>query len=121
MLTKQNSSTLGVSMKAIKVLTVLICSLAAVAVHAQEKKFSPAKMSCADFVAVDEMYRPALVFWVAGVDKLGVKETDTMLVNTAHPVGEVVAEECKRDPQAPFMSKVRSMIKAKKISIFEHH
>jgi acid stress chaperone HdeA len=35
-------------------------------------------------------------------------------------VGEAVLEECTKDPQAPFMSKVRSMIKAKKISLFAH-
>jgi acid stress chaperone HdeA len=77
-------------------------------------------MTCADYVSVDEVYRPALVYWVAGVDKLGVKETDTMVVDTAHPVAETVAQACTQDPQAPFVSKVRSMIKAKKISLFQH-
>src|ERR1700753_1756377 len=75
------------------------------------KEMSPAKMKCEDFVAVDEVYRPALVYWVAGVDHLGVSETDTMVVDTAHPVGEMVAQECRKDPHAPFMKKVRSMIK----------
>jgi hypothetical protein len=57
---------------------------------------------------------------LAGVDKLGVKETDTIVVDTAHPVSETVAEACTKDPQASFVSKVRSMIKAKKISLFDH-
>jgi hypothetical protein len=42
------------------------------------------------------------------------------VIDTAHPVGEAVAEECKKDPHAPFMSKVRSMIKAHKVALFEH-
>jgi acid stress chaperone HdeA len=107
-------------MKSAKILTVLVCLGIAQAAIAQEKKVSPAKMSCSDYVAVDEVYRPALVYWVAGVDKLGVKETDTMVVDTAHPVAEMVAEECTKDPHASFMSKVRTMIKAKKLTLFEH-
>jgi acid stress chaperone HdeA len=108
-------------MKYIKAMAIVACLFAAHAASAQEKQLSPAKMSCADFVAVDEVYRPALVYWVAGVGKLGVKETDTMVVDTAHPVGEAVVEECRKDPHVRFMSKVRSMIKANKIALFDHH
>ncbi|MFM0201853.1 HdeA/HdeB family chaperone [Paraburkholderia fungorum] len=107
-------------MKSAKVLLVLVCIAAAQAASAQEKKVSPVKMTCADYVAVDEMYRPALIYWVAGVDKLGIKETDTIVVDTAHPVSETVAQACTEDPQASFVSKVRSMIKSKKISLFSH-
>jgi acid stress chaperone HdeA len=104
-----------------KILAVVACLFVAHAASAQEKQLSPAKMSCADFVSVDEVYRPALVYWVAGVDKLGVKETDTLVVDAAHPVGEAVVEGCKKDPHARFMSKVRSMIKSSKIALFDHH
>jgi acid stress chaperone HdeA len=107
-------------MKSAKILMVLICLAVAQAASAQEKSVSPAKMSCADYVAVDEAYRPALVYWVAGIDKLGVKETDTLVVDTAHPVGMTVMEACTQDPHASFVSKVRSMIKTKKLSLFEH-
>jgi acid stress chaperone HdeA len=110
----------GKIMKPAAVLAVLVCLAAAQTVSAQEKNVNPAKMSCSDFVAVDEVYQPALVYWVAGVDKLGVKETDTMVIDTAHPVGETVAEACIADPHASFMSKVRSMIKTKKLSLFAH-
>lgn len=108
-------------MKSMKVLAIVACLFVAHAASAQEKHLSPTKMSCADFVSVDEVYRPALVYWVAGVDKLGVKETDTMVFDTARPVGEAVVEECRKDPHARFMSKVRSMIKANKIALFDHH
>ena len=108
-------------MKSMKVLAILACLFAAHAASAQETHLSPSKMSCSDFVSVDEVYRPALVYWVAGVDKLGVRGTDTMVIDTAHPVGETVAQECKKDPQARFVSKVRSMIKNNQISLFDHH
>ena len=107
-------------MKYAKILLVIASLAVAQAASAQETKVSPAKMTCADYVSVDEVYRPALVYWVAGVDKLGVKETDTMVVDTAHPVAETVAQACTKDPQTPFVSKVRSMIKSKQISLFQH-
>jgi acid stress chaperone HdeA len=108
-------------MKSMKVLAIVACLFVAHAASAQEKPLSPAKMTCADFVSVDEVYRPSLVYWVAGVDKLGVRGTDTLVVDTAHPVGAVVAQACEKDPHAPFMSKVRSMIKTNQVTLFDHH
>ena len=84
------------------------------------KPMSPAKMKCEDFVAVDVAYQPALVYWVAGVDHLGVLETDTMVVDTATPIAAIVAE-CKKTPKASFKNKVRAMYKSHQIALFEHH
>jgi acid stress chaperone HdeA len=108
-------------MKTAAIVAVLTCLAIPLAANAQEQKINPAKMTCADYSMVDEVYRPALVYWVAGVDKLGVKETDTMVVDTAHPVAETVMEACQKDPKARFMTKVRSLIKENKISLFDHH
>jgi acid stress chaperone HdeA len=84
------------------------------------KEMSPAKMKCEDFVAVDEVYQPALVYWVAGVDPLGIRETDTMVVDTATPVALVVSE-CKKTPKASFKAKVRALYKSGQITLFDHH
>jgi len=84
------------------------------------KPVSPAKMKCEDFVAVDVAYQPALVYWVAGVDHLGVLETDTMVVDTATPIAAIVAE-CQKTPKASFKSKVRAMYKSHQIALFDHH
>jgi len=81
---------------------------------------SPSKMKCEDFVAVDSAYQPALVYWVAGVDHLGIKETDTMVVDTATPVAAIVGE-CKKSPKASFKSKVREMYKSGQVTLFDHH
>lgn len=84
------------------------------------KPMSPAKMTCEDFVAVDEVYRPTLVYWVAGVDKLGIRETDTMVADTATPI-TVIVEECKKTPNVAFKTKVRELYKSGKINLFDHH
>ncbi|MDR5816364.1 MULTISPECIES: HdeA/HdeB family chaperone [unclassified Caballeronia] len=108
-------------MKPAYVLMTLTCALAAQSVFADDQPVAPMKMTCEQFTQLDDAYRPALVYWVAGVDKLGIKETDRVVVDTAHPVGEIVATECKKDPNAPFVKKVRSMIKSNQISLFDHH
>ncbi|MEX3973766.1 HdeA/HdeB family chaperone [Paraburkholderia caribensis] len=97
----------------------LVIGVSSVA-HAAEQKIAPAKMTCADFVQVDDAYQPALVYWVAGVDKLGVTATETTVVDTMQPVAATVAQECRKDPQTRFMTKVRSMIKSKQIALFDH-
>jgi acid stress chaperone HdeA len=83
-------------------------------------QMSPSKMKCEDFVAVDAVYQPALVYWVAGVDHLGVTETDTMVVDTATPVALVVSE-CKKTPKMSFKTKVRQLYKSGQITLFDHH
>ena len=83
-------------------------------------EMSPAKMKCEDFVAVEAQYQPALVYWVAGVDHLGVRETDTMVVDTATPVAVIVGE-CKKTPKASFKTKVRELYKGGQITLFDHH
>jgi len=80
---------------------------------------SPAKMTCEEFVPVDGAYRPSLVYWVAGVDKLGIRETDTMVVDTATPIGAIV-DECKKTPKMAFKTKVRALYKSGRISLFDH-
>jgi len=81
---------------------------------------SPAKMKCEDFMAVDSAYQPSLIYWVAGVDHLGIKETDTMVVDTATPVAVIVGE-CEKTPKASFKSKVRELYKSGQITLFDHH
>jgi acid stress chaperone HdeA len=99
---------------------LLALVLAQPALGQSDKPMSPAKMTCEDFLAVDDVYRPTLVYWVAGVDKLGVRETDTMVVDTATPIG-VIVEECKKTPKMAFKTKVRDLYKSNRISLFDHH
>ncbi|SAK86190.1 putative acid stress chaperone HdeA precursor [Caballeronia temeraria] len=111
-------------MTLVKCIAASVCALAigaSTVARAAEQKIAPAKMTCADFVQVDEAYKPALVYWVAGVDKLGVTGTETTVVDTMQPVAATVAQECQKDPQTKFMTKVRSMIKSKQIALFDHH
>ena len=52
---------------------IALCGLvmASTAFAQTPKEVIPSKIKCNEFVATDEAYRPALVYWVAGVDELG--------------------------------------------------
>ncbi|KHJ64150.1 HdeA family protein [Burkholderia glumae] len=85
------------------------------------KTISPAKMVCADFETLDDAYKPAVIYWATGVDKLGVRETDQITIDTAHPVAEQVTEECKATPKVNIVDKIRMMAKAGKLSIYKRN
>ncbi|GAB7522627.1 HdeA/HdeB family chaperone [Paraburkholderia sp. 2C] len=99
----------------------VIAAVTAIPASAQSpQKTNPMKMKCEDFLAVDEAYKPAVVYYIAGVDKLGITETDTMTVDTATPIAVLVGE-CQKSPKASLHTKVRSMYKSGQLKLFEHH
>jgi len=86
-------------------------------------KVQPGKMKCEDFVALDDNYKPALVYWAAGVDRLGVKESDELVVDNEHPVALVV-DECKKTPKMSFMGKVKQLARSGRFNVVDkddHH
>jgi acid stress chaperone HdeA len=104
-------------MKSLSTLIVLCGVFAASTAFAQTpKEVTPSKMKCDEFVAAGQAYQPSLVYWVAGVDKLGVRENDKLVLDTVHPIDEIVAE-CKKTPDALFMNKVRQMYRNKQITL----
>ncbi|MGF6935934.1 acid stress chaperone HdeA [Paraburkholderia sp. UCT70] len=94
--------------------------LSPIALAKSVTKVQPGRMKCEDFVALDDNYKPALVFWAAGVDRLGVKETDELVMDTARPVALVV-EECKKTPKASFMGKIKQLARSGKFNLYDHH
>jgi len=76
-------------------------------------------MTCSEFVALEDVYKPAIIYWATGVDKLGVRETDQLTIDTAHPVAMEVTEECKKTPGTKVADKVKSMAKQGKLSILK--
>lgn len=103
----------------IAVATVAGLCFSSLAFAQATKPVKPAEMSCSDFLAVNDAYKPALVYWVSGTDKLGVSETVTTVVDAATPVAAAVGE-CQKRPQAPLAGIVRDLYKSGQISLFQH-
>ncbi|CAE6692911.1 Acid stress chaperone HdeA [Paraburkholderia domus] len=84
-----------------------------------KSRVQPEKMNCEDFLALADNYKPALLYWAAGVSKVDVKATDELIVDAANPVGLVV-DECKKSPQTSFMNKVRQLTKSGRLNVVAH-
>ena len=82
-------------------------------------KVRPAKMKCEDFMALADNYKPALVYWTAGVNQPGVKGADELVVDAANPVGLVV-DECKKTPKTSFMGKIKQLTKSGQFNVVDH-
>lgn len=82
-------------------------------------KVRPARMNCEDFLALADNYKPALLYWAAGVDRIDVKATDELVVDAVNPVGLVV-DECRKSPKTSFMSKVRQLTKSERLKVVDH-
>lgn len=83
------------------------------------KTITPAKMTCADFVTLEDAYKPAVVYWATGVDRLGVRETDQITIDTGHPIAEEITEACRATPKVKIVDKIRTLAKTGKLSIYK--
>jgi acid stress chaperone HdeA len=82
-------------------------------------KVKPMKMTCEEFVALDDSQKPAVVYYAAGVTSGGMQETDEVMVDTATPVATVV-EECKKTPKMKFLTKFKQLLKSGTVTVNYH-
>lgn len=65
-----------------------------------------ATMTCKQFVAIDEVSRPKVVYWAEGVSRKGRPQDAVMDIEETERLIPVVTEQCRRAPQASFMTKL---------------
>lgn len=70
----------------------------------------PTKMTCEEFLALDEVSRPKVVYWAEGFDRKGKPEA-VFDVETTDRVVPVVVEACKKAPTESFWKKVKEEFK----------
>ena len=70
-----------------------------------------AKMTCEDFVGLDETFQPKAVYWAAAYAKGGKPEAAVLDVDGIESVIPFVAEECRKAPKASFWEKVKAEVK----------
>lgn len=71
-----------------------------------KKKIKPTKMTCDEFVAVDDTVKPEAVYWAAGYNA-GVKQDVVGQVDLERDINVVVVD-CKQAPKEPFWTKVKN-------------
>lgn len=67
-----------------------------------------AKMTCEDFVGLDESFQPKAVYWAVAYGKGGKPEADEVAVEGVETVVPFVVQECKQAPKESFWQKVKA-------------
>jgi hypothetical protein len=67
----------------------------------------PVKMTCEEFVALDDVVKPKVVYWAEGYNKKG-KPTDSVVdVDETDRLVPMIVEECKETPKLSFWEKLK--------------
>ena len=75
--------------------------------HAAAKKPLP-KMTCEDFIGLDESFKPKAVYWAVAYGKNGHPEAEEVDVVGVEKVVPIVIEECQKAPKETFWQKVKA-------------
>jgi hypothetical protein len=71
----------------------------------------PAKMTCEEFLALDDIARPKLVYWAEGVSRKGKPEDAVFDVETTDRLVPVLVEVCTKAPHESFWTKAKAEFK----------
>ena len=84
---------------------LLLSSIMASPAFAAAQK--PTKMTCQEFLNIDDVVKPKVVYWLEGFDKQGNKEVIFDVENTDNYY-PVLVKECTASPKANLMSTARN-------------
>jgi len=76
--------------------------------HAAAAKKPLAKMTCEDFVGLDESFQPKAVYWAVAYGSKGQPEAEAAGVDGIETLAPYVVEECKKAPKESFWQKVKA-------------
>lgn len=91
---------------------VVVASLMASANFASAQAKKPlGKMTCEDFLAVEDTVKPKVVYWAVAYGKGGKPEAAVLDVEGIDQMTPVLIEECKAKPKESFWKKVKAEVK----------
>lgn len=82
-------------------------AMAGSALAGEAKATKPGKMTCEEFLALDDVSKPKLVYWIEGFNHKGKVEDATFDIETSDRLVPVLIEECHKEPKASFWMKVK--------------
>lgn len=75
------------------------------------KGTNPVKMTCEDFLMLEDVAKPKVVYWAEGFDRKGKVEDATVDVETTDRLVPVIVEVCQKEPKASFWKKLKTEFK----------
>jgi acid stress chaperone HdeA len=70
-----------------------------------------AKMTCEDFIGLEDSFRPRAVYWAIAYDEGGKPESAGVTVEGIERIVPVVIDGCKKAPKESFWQKVKAEFK----------
>lgn len=67
----------------------------------------PVKMSCEEFVALDDVVKPKVVYWAEGFNSKGKPVDQVMDVERTDKLIPVLITECRETPKQTFWQRVK--------------
>ncbi|MFZ1539204.1 MAG: HdeA/HdeB family chaperone [Chromatiaceae bacterium] len=81
------------------------------AAHQTAAKKPLAKMTCEDFVSLDETFQPKAVYWAVAYSKSGQPEAEEVDVVGVERAVPIVVQECQKTPKESFWQKAKAEFK----------
>lgn len=75
------------------------------------KGTNPVKMTCEDFLTLEDVAKPKVVYWAEGYDRKGKAEDATVDVETTDSLVPLIIEVCQKEPKASFWRKMKAEFK----------
>jgi acid stress chaperone HdeA len=72
------------------------------------KAIKPMELTCEEFLSYDEVTRPQIVYWSAGLNGKGKPEIDLDRTNSLVPV---LVEDCRQEPKTSYWTKMEEEFK----------
>ena len=67
----------------------------------------PAKMTCEEFVMLDDTVKPNVVYWAEGFNQKGKPVDAVVDIDATDKLVPVLVDECQKTPKASFWQKVK--------------
>lgn len=94
-------------LKSIVLTATVLLATAAVSVFAGSTKTPVTKWTCADFLAVEDQYRPKVVYAATAYANSGKPEAAMIDIEGTEKVTPMVVSECTKAPHMSFMDKLK--------------
>ena len=67
----------------------------------------PAKMTCEEYVMLDDVVKPKVVYWAEGFNKKGKAEDAVVDIAATDKLVPILVNECQETPKASFWEKIK--------------
>ena len=99
---------------------IVICAAAALAGASEAAPAHRSSMTCREFLSLDEVTRPKVVYWAEGLNHKGNPEDAVVDIDATDRLVPVLVDQCRVAPQASFWDKLKASWNHFEASLRDH-